>query len=256
VRGGVAVVVEDNVNEETNAQTQLDLYRDRMGFNPPNRTKLELAFEYAHRIREFEIGLYWTRTNYFWGFQVAFFAALGLLAEAGMAAGAKGGKLIWLISCVAALCLVAAIFCYLWQLMLKGAKFWQENWERHVDAMEDELTGPLYKTYFVPSNYALDERPYSVTQVNRAIVWLIFAFWGLLFIITSAYLIHLVTEWKIPNLNFGVYIIVGLLIVLLGFSVFSGRSLRMKNLGDRVPNSSCTTHHLVQRETLKNHEGS
>ncbi|MGH8568044.1 MAG: hypothetical protein ACREXU_08475, partial [Gammaproteobacteria bacterium] len=28
----------------------------------------------------------------------------------------------------------------------RGSKFWQENWENHVDLLEDQIMGPLYKT--------------------------------------------------------------------------------------------------------------
>ncbi|PNK72626.1 hypothetical protein CEQ35_000035 [Yersinia enterocolitica] len=38
------------------------------------------------------------------------------------------------------------VFSYGWFLVNKGSKFWQENWEFHIDRLEDEITGPLYKT--------------------------------------------------------------------------------------------------------------
>jgi hypothetical protein len=33
-----------------------------------------------------------------------------------------------------------------WYLANRGSKQWQENWENHVDLLEYEVKGPLYKT--------------------------------------------------------------------------------------------------------------
>ena len=39
------------------------------------------------------------------------------------------------------------IFSVAWILVNKGSKHWQENWENHIDLLEDSVTGPLHKIY-------------------------------------------------------------------------------------------------------------
>ncbi|EAW8702243.1 hypothetical protein ACFJ30_003780 [Salmonella enterica] len=38
------------------------------------------------------------------------------------------------------------VFTFSWYLVNRGSKYWQENWENHLDHMENKITGPLYKT--------------------------------------------------------------------------------------------------------------
>ncbi|MBI5523473.1 MAG: hypothetical protein HY910_12655 [Desulfarculus sp.] len=40
---------------------------------------------------------------------------------------------------------VGLVFSFAWHCVNKGSKQWQENWENHVDLLEDEVVGPLYK---------------------------------------------------------------------------------------------------------------
>ncbi len=233
-------------------ETVLADYRAIMGFVPPNREKIQLALEYSHRIREFEINLYWTRTNYFWGFQVAFFAAFGLLAQAAVADGAKEAKLVWLLASACLICLFAAAFCLLWQFMLMGAKFWQDNWERHVDAIEDEVTGPLYKTYFVPNYFGQGKRPFSVTRINQAIVWLVLCLWTLLFLGTAIFLFSQeLVKCFFEELNFGILVLLSILIIWLAIPLVTSDRLRMSNLGKTKSSSPNATHRIVGRDALE-----
>lgn len=50
-------------------------------------------------------------------------------------------------------------FCFSWYLASRGSKHWQENWENHIDMLEDDITGPLYKTYKAGISY-------SVSNIN------------------------------------------------------------------------------------------
>jgi hypothetical protein len=42
-----------------------------------------------------------------------------------------------------------------WYLVSRAATYQQENWERHVEAVEDEVTGPLLKTVLATEDYSL-----------------------------------------------------------------------------------------------------
>ena len=62
-----------------------------------------------------------------------------------------------------------------WIFALIGSKHWQENWENHIELLEDYVTGPLYKTYQSGS--------FSVTNVNSAIAWVIAVCAGAFFVV-------------------------------------------------------------------------
>src|SRR5712675_537808 len=78
-------------------------------------------------VRKFEIDLYWKRATYFWAFQAISFAALGL--------SIKDGEPHIGIALLGAAALGALTGFTGW-LTAKGSKFWQENWEAHVEMLE------------------------------------------------------------------------------------------------------------------------
>lgn len=98
------------------------------------------ALKRAWKIRKFEIDLYWRRATYFWTFIGASFAGYGAVqASSTLTPAEKGDLSVWL-SCV------GLVVSFAWFLGNKGSKQWQENWENHIDMLEDEVVGPLYKT--------------------------------------------------------------------------------------------------------------
>lgn len=100
--------------------------------------KVEKALEHALDIRKFEIVLYWQRATYFWALIAVAFA--GYFAVLGAEHLMNKEFLAFLLSCI------GLIFTWAWFQVNRGSKYWQENWENHVDMLEDEITGPLYKT--------------------------------------------------------------------------------------------------------------
>src|ERR1043166_9125702 len=147
-------------------------YRDQ--FPPSNQqTEKFTALDLALDIRKFEIELYWKRAGYFWTLIAASFAGYFAL-QSSSNAGAK--PLIPLVACIGFLVSLA------WYLVNRGSKFWQENWERHVDLLESKVVGPLYKTTISRQEFPLLKfwggYPYSVSKVNQLIslfvtfVWL------------------------------------------------------------------------------------
>jgi hypothetical protein len=136
------------------------------------------ALRFALEIRKFEIELYWKRGTYFWAFIAVAFAAYGVTTRA------EGPAESWLASVFASLGLV---FSYAWFLVNRGSKFWQENWERHVDVLETEVLGPLYRTVSV-SQECIDGNPltspgqYSVSKINQILSAFVGAVWVVLFL--------------------------------------------------------------------------
>ncbi len=135
------------------------------------------AFELALEIRRFEIDLYWKRATYFWTLLAATFA--GYFTFASSDRSTTHPNLLFLVSCI------GLVLSTSWYLVNRGSKYWQENWERHVDALEDEFAGPLYRTTISHEQFRFwkpwDGYPFSVSKVNQltslfvALVWLALA---------------------------------------------------------------------------------
>lgn len=124
------------------------------------------AYEKAWSAKNFEIENYWKRANYFWAFQVASFAGYFAVFNSGFYS--KNTEVLYCVVCIGFITSVA------WNLINKGSKSWQRNWENHVDMLEDDVTGPLYKIVSVKDTY-------SVSKINEivsrfiSITWLILA---------------------------------------------------------------------------------
>lgn len=94
------------------------------------------ALERALDIRKFEIELYWKRAAYFWTFIAATLA--GFVAIQASSTANKTDLSVLLSN-------LGTVFSFGWLCVNRGSKYWQENWEYHVDMLEDPVQGPLYK---------------------------------------------------------------------------------------------------------------
>ncbi|MCH1627773.1 hypothetical protein [Fredinandcohnia quinoae] len=138
------------------------------------------ALDYALDIRKFEIELYWKRATYFWAFiAVAFAGYFAILsAEGEKFEGITKDHALLIVSCL------GFVFTFGWYVVNRGSKFWQNNWERHVDMLEDDVIGPLYKTSInmkhAKMRHIYSEYPFSVSRVNQilslflCLIWIIF----------------------------------------------------------------------------------
>lgn len=130
--------------------------KDTSGENEKN--KVERALEKALDTRKYEISLYWERAKYFWTFIAA---ALASFAVALRFQDPKESPLVLLIiSCL------GIVFSFVWFLVNKGSKRWQENWENHVSMLENETIRPLFKTI-------LSRHPEPKTKVQTIKAFLI-----------------------------------------------------------------------------------
>lgn len=157
-------------------------YLLEVGLRNATREELQQAYEKAHRIREFEIELYWKRTAYFWAMQAALIAVAVLLRSTAQTITYHTDKTITISAIpdlssllfavlLSTLSLCIAVF---WYLMLQGAKFWQNNWERHVDILGQEIGQNLYQVYPTKDT---NVPPYSVTKINGYVVIVLCIFW-------------------------------------------------------------------------------
>jgi hypothetical protein len=132
------------------------------------------ALEHALDIRKFEIELYWKRASYFW---VLIGAALVAYITVVAKDASHKGELSVVISSL------GLVFSCAWLAVNKGSKFWQENWEKHVDMLEDEHIGSLYKIVFNNDKglFSLGGSIYSVSKINLVVSFYVAILWlGLL----------------------------------------------------------------------------
>lgn len=208
--------------------------------------KIKEAYNSAHRIREFEIQLYWTRTTYIWAMQAALIGISLLFRTSGNTTVVLDFPVLRistapsLSSLIAILLLstLALIVAALWSLLLDGAKFWQNNWERHVDILGEKLNNNLYQVYPIMGGEA--KPPYSVTKINSYIAKAFIVFW----IINVIWSIWDITSLSVNSCGiavFGVFILWCLLYASLVIipcwqfkkTVFYS-GLRMSNFGTEI----------------------
>ena len=134
-------------------------------------------------IRKFEIELYWKRATYFWTFIAAALAAFGAIQASSVATKTD---LSVILSCL------GVVFSFGWLAVNRGSKHWQENWENHVDMLEDKEIGPLYNVIITrsPPSGTGEWLTHSITgpsqisasKVNQIISLYVSVLWiGLLF---------------------------------------------------------------------------
>ncbi len=139
-----------------------------------------LRLEKILDIRKFEIELYWKRATYFWTFIAAALTGYGLSVVAKDANSESVLKFQFLIVCL------GLVFSLAWFLVNKASKFWQENWEKHLDLNEDKVVGKLYKTTISKESYSSFWPPtssyaVSVSKINQILSLFVFTLWvGLL----------------------------------------------------------------------------
>ena len=143
--------------------------------------KLDEALKCALDIRKFEIELYWKRASYFW-------VLIGAALVAYVAVLTKGSNHVAELSVVIS-CL-GFIFSCAWLAVNKGSKFWQENWEKHVDMLEDKKIGSLYKIVFNnnQSFLSLGGGAFSVSKINLIVSFYVVSLWFLLLVASMTHI--------------------------------------------------------------------
>ena len=134
----------------------------------------EEALKYALDIRKFEIELYWKRAAYFWTLIAASFA--GYFALQNVDPAKRNEPSIFIITCI------GFVLSFAWYLVNRGSKYWQENWERHVDVLSERVIGPLYRTTLSREAWSLIRLnvgfPFSVSRINQIVSLFITLLWG------------------------------------------------------------------------------
>lgn len=143
-----------------------DLYFRQLGCKPAARSKKmqEAALDRAYELRSFEIELVWKRATYFFLSQAAVFAAFGYTLRDMATIG------LLIPEALAALGLATAWFGALSSI---GSRFWQQNWEHHIDLLESELEGELHKTVVKKPR----KLSFSVSRSQMFLAFALVVFW-------------------------------------------------------------------------------
>lgn len=175
----------------------------------------------AWSIRNFEIEMYWKRANYFWAFLASTF--IGYFALVNSENYRKFDRFnhveIYFIVCIGFILSIA------WILTNKGSKSWQRHWEIHVDLLEDNFTGPLYKTVY-------PTKTYSVSKINEIVSFVFAMVW---FLLGVKYLFDQnLVNFSFTNLNWfvvistaGVVFSVSAMVLGYGRGRFTDRKFKM-----------------------------
>jgi hypothetical protein len=197
----------------------------------PDSAKLKAAFTQVSDIRKFEIELYWKRSGYFWALiAVAFAGYFAILSSQYI-------QNKFFLSLIVGS--IGFVFTFAWHMANRGSKYWQENWENHLDLLEDEITGPLYKTLLErPSLKPLSEKlvtgplSVSVSKINQWVSIFVLFIWILL-VAYSTYKTFALLQIDLYNwLQIGAHAIVILIAVVCCFCM---RARGKTHKGDHTP---------------------
>jgi hypothetical protein len=169
--------------------------------NPQRINKLENAHKLAWETRNFEIDKFWIRTAFFGGFIALIFNAYINMVSSSHPA-LIGNFDIYLI-------LLGIIFSFAWLLSILGSKCWQENWEAHIDMLEDDITGPVYKTIYCKKWFYY----YSVSKINIFLAVVIIMGWVIMLFMSTT----MTKEWNGIDFDIKTGIILTVIIVVLMF---------------------------------------
>lgn len=132
-------------------------------------------------IRKFEIELYWKRSNYYWTLIAVIFTGY-FTTFANFKDESNKLKILFVLNCI------GILFSLGWYFVNRGSKFWQLNWEKHLDVLETKVIGPLYKTNISTEYYSkkfwnlIAPFPFSVSKINQVLNLIVLASW--LFLLT------------------------------------------------------------------------
>lgn len=198
-------------------------FRDRYfeALGTLDKKKLEHAHDLAHEIRKFEIELYWKRATYFWAFQLIAFTALGFVLRDGEA---KSPPLLLIPESIG---VITALAGYLTAL---GSKFWQENWEMHMDLLEGEMEERLTQVIMCSRC-----PQFSVSRINQFLLLLLTVGWAGALVFSAIPQAAEVAKWLWSHCHgYAVFVAVVAVCIWMGCSYrthITGRIYRFRETG-------------------------
>lgn len=142
----------------------------RAKLSPEALDERRKAFEIAHDNRKFEIGLFWQRSLFFWGFVGAALVGYGT---------SYGKNPLFSV----AFGLFGFVCSFAWSLANRGSKYWQEYWEGQVNAYQHFATGDIFIDHTPKKSSAWDHlgpRRFSVSKLAMALSDYVLVLWTIL----------------------------------------------------------------------------
>lgn len=134
--------------------------------------KMTKALEVAWNTRDFEISMYWKRATYYWAFITSIFVAYFYILNSPKLFIHHDLVLFFVI-------LVGCLFSFAWVLTNLSSKFWQSNWEYHINFLESEISGDMYGTVLYKKGREFHP---SISKINFCASCVILSVWIILLI--------------------------------------------------------------------------
>jgi len=161
--------------------------------NHKKPSEIEKAYKQAWEARNREVENYWKRATYFWAFQVASFAGyFSVITSKG--SSNIDSEISYMLICI------GFITALSWVLSSKGSKFWQKQWDTHVDMLEDYVTGPLNK-------FVTGTKTYSATTQNEIVGYFVMTMWVFLVVKYWHDKVKFYFSFRASDINFDVVIL-------------------------------------------------
>lgn len=164
-----SIVIKETGGKMEEKSYGINYYKEKVfgGINDDSEKQIKKkALEQAWKTRDFEINLYWKRAGYFWAFNTTIAVAFYNVAT---------NKGLIYKNEIAAILLILGVICSIaWFFSNIASKYWQENWENHINLLEDSECGRLYKTTM--SYYKNPFKP-SVSRLNLKISFFVILAW-------------------------------------------------------------------------------
>ena len=151
-------------------------YYESMGFAKDDKEKVSEALKIAYDTRKFEISLYWERAKYFWTIITITSVAFGWVFENG---SNELQYSFWIAN-------IGFILSLAWLFVNMGSKYWQQNWEDHIDQLERANKCRIYSIILQKESfYPFKAFPFSVSKINQIISLYVVCLWLLALIYTG-----------------------------------------------------------------------
>lgn len=219
--------------------------------------KIAIAFEKAHDIRKFEISLYWQRSTFILGFLSLLAVTLAYCFSTYLDKDSSENTKFILLLTTTAISLLGFIMSMIWKKIIKAGKYWQNNWEFHINVLEPYVSGNLHKIHFYMkkghNRYSIHD---SILEIaNRiAVLWTLVFFTASFLIINNIFELYIIDDIKKET----IYLFFSpILIMYCIFELFSQIIQLIKNLfkKDELNISSKESKITLDKVNFSSHTG-
>ncbi|WP_039056424.1 hypothetical protein [Enterobacter sp. Bisph1] len=151
-------------------------------------TLLNEAYKQALDTRKFEIELYWKRASFIWPVNGALLVLIGIFAK--LFYDAPPDKRTEFLLAISVISLLGYLVSMISSGLSQSGKYWQENWEYHLDMLEPFFCGHLFKTHI-----SRRPKPYSISELQDTINLIMLLLWILIFVVSISKIS--LTTWEL-----------------------------------------------------------